>query len=148
VVVVVGPGSQSEVAPIGIGPVRGIGPLAQSGLNEALGFAVGLRRVRASAAVFEAHLKTNAAKAVGAIAAAVIGEQGADGDAVASEEVKGISEEGNGGVGFLIGEDLSEGQARVIVDSDVQGFPTRMFRLTTAAAVAAPNKLAGSGSCP
>ncbi len=52
-----------------------IGPLAQSGLDEAFGFAVGLGRVRASAAVFKCHLKTNLAKAVGAITAAVIGEQ-------------------------------------------------------------------------
>ena len=53
VVVVVGPRSEGEVALVGVGPVSGIGPFAQSGLNEAFGFAVGLRRVRASAAVFE-----------------------------------------------------------------------------------------------
>jgi hypothetical protein len=76
--------------------VSGIGPFAQSGLNEAFGFAVGLRRVRASAAVFEAHLETGLAKQVGAIAAAVIGEQSADDDAVASEEVNRIHAEGTG----------------------------------------------------
>jgi hypothetical protein len=111
-VVVVGPGSECEIALIGVGPVSGVGPLAQGGLDEAFGFAIGLRRVRASAAVFEAHVKTNAVKLVGAIAAAVIGEQGAHGDAMASEEVNGILEKGNGGVGLLIGEDASEGQAR------------------------------------
>src|ERR1700681_4694189 len=104
VVIVVGPGREDEVALIGVGPVSGIGPFAQSGLDEAFGFAVGLRRVRASAAVFEAHLQTSLAKVVGAIAAAVIGEQSADGDAVASEEVNCLPEEGDGGVGFLIGE--------------------------------------------
>jgi hypothetical protein len=86
-VVVVGPGSEGEIALIGVGPVSGVGPLAQGGLDEAFGFAVGLWRVRASAAVLEAHLATSAAKLVGAIAAAVIGEQSTDGDAVASEEV-------------------------------------------------------------
>jgi len=44
-------------------------------------------------------------------------------------------------MGLLIGEDLGEGHARVIVDGDVQGLPTRMFLLTTAAAIAAPNDL-------
>ena len=125
--------------------MSGIGPLAQSGLDEAFGFAVGLRRVRASAAVFEAHLQTSLAKLVGAIAAAVIGEQGADDDAVASEKVNRILEEGDGGVGLLIGEDASEGQAGVIVDGDVQGLPTGMFVLTAAAAIAAPRDLLEAG---
>ena len=145
VVVVVGPGSEGEVALVGVGPVSGIGPFAQSGLDEAFGFAIGLRRVRASAAVFEAHLETSLAKLVGAIAAAVIGEQSADEDAVASEEVHRIPEEGDGGRGLLIGKDASEGQARVIVDSDMQGLPTGMFLLTTAAAIAAPNDLLEAG---
>ena len=82
---------------------------------------------------------------VRAIAAAVIGEQGADGDAVASEEVNGILEKGDGGVGLLIGEDLGEGQTRVIVDGDVQGLPSGMFVLTTTAAIAAPGDLLEAG---
>jgi hypothetical protein len=125
--------------------VSGVGPLAQGGLDEAFGFAIGLRRVRASAAVFEAHVKTNAVKLVGAIAAAVIGEQGAHGDAMASEEVNGILEKGNGGVGLLIGEDASEGQARVVVDGDMQGLPAGMLVLTAAAAVPAPADLLEAG---
>ena|ERR1035438_2973845 len=145
VVVVVGPGSEGEVALIGVRPVSGMSPFAQSGLDEAFGFAVGLRRVRASAAMFDAHLQTRLAKQVGAIAAAVIGEQSADDDAVASEEVNRVPEEGDGGVSLLIGEDAGEGHARVVVDSDVQGFPTRMFVLTTAAAIAAPNDLLEAG---
>lgn len=144
-VVVVGPGSQGEVAFLGVGPVSGVGPLAQGGLDEAFGFAVGLRRVRASAAVFEAHLKTNVVKLVGAIAAAVIGEPGANGDAMASEKVNGILEKGDGGVGLLIGEDLSEGQARMVIDGDVQGLPTGMLVLTAAAAVPAPRDLLEAG---
>ena len=144
-VVVVGPGSEGEVALIGVGPVSGVGPLAQGGLDEAFGFAVGLRRVRASAAVFEAHVKTSATKLVGAIAAAVIGEQGANGDAMASEEVNRILEKGDGDVGLLIGEDAREGQARVVVDGDVQGLPAGMLVLTTAAAVTAPGDLLEAG---
>ena len=144
-VVVVGPGSQGEIALIGVRPVSGIGPLAQSGLDEAFGFAVGLRRVRPSAAMFEPHLETSVAELVGAIAAAVIGEQGANGDATASEEVNRILEESDGGVGPLIGEDASEGQARVVVDGDVQSLPPRMFMLATPTAIAPPNDLLEAG---
>jgi len=145
VVVVVGPGGEGEVALNGIGPVRGIGPFAQRGLDEAFGFAVGLWRVGSGAAVFESHVATGLAKLVGAIAAAVIGEQGADGDAVAREEVNGVPKKGDGGGSFLIGEDAREGQARVVVDGDVQSLPPRMFLLTTAAAVTAPNDLLEAG---
>jgi hypothetical protein len=42
-VVVVGPGGEGEVALLGVRPVSAIGPLAQSGLDEAFGFAIGLR---------------------------------------------------------------------------------------------------------
>jgi hypothetical protein len=45
-----------------VGPVSGIGPLAQSGLDEAFGFIVGLRRVMASPAMFEAHLQASLRK--------------------------------------------------------------------------------------
>ena len=144
-VVVVGPGSQGEVALLRVGPVSGVGPLAEGSLDEALGFAVSLRRVRARAAVLEAHLQTNLAKLVGAIAAAVIGEQGADGDAMASEKVNRVLEEGDGGVGFLIGEDAGESQARVVIDGDVQGLPTGMLVLAAAAAVPPPGDLLEAG---
>src|SRR5271170_177833 len=144
-VVVVGPGSESEVALLRVGPVSGVGPLAQGGLDEALGFAVGLRGVGASAVVFEAHLAASATELMGAIAAAIIGEQGANGDAVASEEVHGMLEKSDGGVGLLVREDASEGQARVVVDGDMQGLPTRVFMLTTAAAIAAPRDLLEAG---
>ena len=74
VVVVVGPGSEGEVSLLRVGPVSRISPFAQGGLDEAFGFAVGLRGVRTCAAVFEAHLQTHLAKQVRAIATAVIGE--------------------------------------------------------------------------
>ena len=41
-VVVVGPGRERAVSFVGIAPVGGVGPFAQSGLDEAFGFAVGL----------------------------------------------------------------------------------------------------------
>ena len=46
---------------------------------------------------------------------------------------------------FLIGEDLSEGETRVIVDGDVQGLPSGMLVLAAAAAVGAPGDLLEAG---
>ncbi len=40
-VVVVGPRLQVSVALLGVGPVLGVSPLAQGGLDEALGLAIG-----------------------------------------------------------------------------------------------------------
>lgn len=96
-VVIVGPGSEREVALLRVRPVSGVGPLAQGGLDKAFGFAVGLRRVRASAAMFEAECETGLTKVMRAITAAIIGKQSADGDAMAKEKVNGILEKGDGG---------------------------------------------------
>ena len=85
------------------------------------------------------------AELVGAITAAVVGQQSAHADAVASEEVNGILEEGDGGVGLLIGQDLSEGQAGVVVDGDMQGLPSGMFVLAATATVGAPRDLLEAG---
>ena len=56
VVVIVGPGLQAVVSLLRVGPVCGIGPFAQSGLDEALGLAIGSWGVRSCAAVFDGHL--------------------------------------------------------------------------------------------
>jgi hypothetical protein len=144
-VVVVGPWSEGEVSLLGVGPMSGVSPFAQSGRDEAFGFAVGLWGVGTGAAVFEAYLQTGLAKLVGAIAATIIGEQSADGDAVASEVVNRIPEEGDGGVSLPIREDASEGHSRVIVDSGMQSLPSRMFVLTTPATIAAPNDVLEAG---
>jgi hypothetical protein len=139
------PGKKSEISFGGVAPVSGVGPLAQSGLDEAFGFAVGLGGVGPSAAVLQAHLLTGAAKMVRAIAAAVIGQQSAHPDAVAGEEIHRGAQKSDGAVGLLIGQDLGEGQARVIVDGDVQGLPTRMRVAATAATVAPPTHLLEAG---
>jgi hypothetical protein len=95
--------------------------------------------------VFETQQLASVAELVGAITAAVVGEQGAHADAVASEEVQGIAQEGDGGVGLLIGQDLSEGQAGVVVDGDVQSFPSGMFVLAATASVSALRDLLEAG---
>ena len=55
VVVVVGPRLKIGVSLLGVGPVLGVSPLAQGGLDKALGFAVGAWGVGPGAAVVESH---------------------------------------------------------------------------------------------
>ena len=89
VVVVIGPGSEKKVSLLGVGPVSGIGPFAQSGLDEALRLAVGSGRVGFCAVMFDLHGLTGQTKPCGAVAGAVVGQQGAHTDAVGGEELDG-----------------------------------------------------------
>ena len=95
------------IALLGVGVMANVSPLAQGGLDEAFGLAVGARRVRAGEAVLDASWR-QAAEPVGAIAAAVVGEQGADGDAVLGVEGDGVLQEGDGGFGLLVGQQLEK----------------------------------------
>ena len=63
---------------------------------------------------------------MGTIAAAVIGKQSAYGDVVAGVEGEGVAQEAEGGLGLLIGQQLGEGQAGVVVDGDMQGLASGM----------------------
>ena len=54
-------------------------PFAKGGLDKAFGFAVGTRGVRTSEDVLEAELRTEAAKRMGDIAAAVVGHDALNG---------------------------------------------------------------------
>ncbi len=88
-VVVVEPGRELLIAFFGVGVVADISPLAQSGLDEAFGLAVGAGSVRAGEAMADAKFFAGGAKAMGAIARSVIGEQAANGNAVLGIEGEG-----------------------------------------------------------
>src|SRR5437870_9209456 len=64
-----------------------VGPFAQRRLNEALGFAVGLRAIGAREAVVQAQLAAGGGEALRAKCRAVVGEHAPDGDAQGSEVV-------------------------------------------------------------
>ena len=98
-------------------------PFSESGLDEALRLAVGGRGVRASEAVFDVLLVEGFAEAPVAVAASVIGEQAADGDAETGVVSSRHEEEAYGGAMGLIGQDGGEADAGVVVDSDVQILP-------------------------
>src|SRR5579862_3903784 len=82
VVVVVGPRLKACISLVGVGPVFCIGPFAQSGLDEAFGLSVSSGSVGPGAAMFELHLLACVAELAGSVAGAVVGEQGANADAV------------------------------------------------------------------
>src|SRR5512132_4612223 len=84
-IVVVQPSEQrlGAVARSGIGAA--VGPLAQQGLDEALGLAIGARSVRARPAVMHASAAAEAGKAIRDISRAVIRHHPADADAVPPE---------------------------------------------------------------
>ena len=122
-VVVVEPGGEFEVAFFGVGVVADVSPFPQSGLNEAFGFAVGARSVGTSKAMADAEFLTGGAKAMGAVAMSVVGEQAANGDAVLGIESNSGTQELDGGESGLVGQHAGEGEAGVVVDGDVQGLP-------------------------
>src|ERR1051326_4978254 len=122
-----------------------VGPLAQGGLDEAFGLAVGAGSVGTGKAVLDAELKAGGAELAGAIAGAVVGEQAADGDAVLGVEGDGGVQEGDGGFALLVGQHAGEGEAGVIVDGDVQSLPAGELGATATAAVATNGDLLIAG---
>jgi hypothetical protein len=102
----------------------GISPFAQGGLDEALGLAIGLWSVGAGEAVLEAEGGDGFAHGVGAVAGAIVGVDALDGDAVLFEESQCGVKEGDGALGGLVWEKLGEGETAVVIDGDVEVFPT------------------------
>ncbi len=100
-----------------------ISPLAQSSLDEALGLAAGAWGVGTGKVVAQLELATGGGKGAGAVAVAVVGEQASHPDAELSVIVQGGVQEGDGGGGGLVGQDVGEGEARVVVDGDVHVCP-------------------------
>jgi len=100
-----------------------VSPFSQERLDEAFCFAVGLRSVGSSSLGSQAQLATGGHEALGDVAAAVVGENGAGLDSFAGKPGHGPLEEGDSRVLALIGEDLNIGESRVIIDADVDKLP-------------------------
>src|SRR5229473_4964054 len=122
-----------------------VGPLAQSGLDETFGLAVGAGGVGTGKAVLDAELEAGGAKLAGAIAGAVVGEQSANDDAVLGVEGDSGAQEGDGGFALLVGQHAGEGEAGVIVDGDVQSLPAGELGAAAAAAIATNGNLLIAG---
>src|SRR5690606_7115222 len=101
----------------------GVGPFPQGGLDEPLGLAVCLGCIGPGSDVPEAEVGAGLPEGPGAIAGAVVGHDAGDGDAEAAVVGDGGLEEGNGALLLLVGQDLREGDARGVVDADVDELP-------------------------
>src|ERR1044071_4120788 len=114
-----------------------VGPFAQGGLDQALGLAVCLGRIRLGPDVLEAELAAGRAEGLRAIAGTIVGHHASNRDA----EVRVVGdrglEEGDRALLFLVGEDLREGHAGGVVDADVDELPS------DAPALALPRSIAG-----
>src|SRR6266478_1110611 len=144
-VVMLDPGRKLLITFFRVEVMANVGPLAQGGLDEAFGLAVGARRVRAGEAVLDGEWETSGAKVAGAIAGAVVGEQSGNDDAVLGVEGDRGAQEGDGGFALLVGQHAGEGEAGVIVDGDVQSLPAGELRAAAAAAIAANGNLLIAG---
>ena len=104
-----------------------VGPLAEGGLDEALGLAIGLGGVGPGEAVLETEGGDGGAHGMGTIAGAIVGVAALGLDAVSGKESEGGMEEGDGTLGGFIGEELGKGEAGMVVDGDVQELPARAW---------------------
>ena len=112
----------------------GISPFSQRGLDEAFGFAVGLRGVRLNPDVLDSELFASAGEGFGEVAATIVSHDTFDGNAEAPEVGDGGEQERDGAFLLLVGEDLSTRYPGMVVDSDVDEFPA----CTLTAAIACP----------
>ena len=131
-VVVVKPGLELIIAMLGSGINTGVSPFAQSGLDEAFGFAVGAWGVGASEVMAQTQSKNGTAESMGTITVAIIGEQAADANAQAGVISQGGMEESDGRSSGAVGQDLGKGDAGMIVDGDVEALPAGMMFAATA----------------
>src|SRR5262249_21167328 len=115
-----------------------VGPFAQAGLNEAFGLAIGFGCVGFGADVAQAELLASTSEGEGFIAGTVVGHHALDLDAEPFVIGDRGPEEGDGAAPLLVRHDLGKGDARVIVDADVDVFPSN----TAAVALAALARLA------
>ena len=92
----------------------GISPFSQRGLDEAFGFAVGLRGVRLNPDVLDSELFAGAGEGFGEVAATIVSHDAFDGNAEAPEVGDGGDQERDGAFLLLVGEDVGTGNAGML----------------------------------
>src|SRR5260370_4340496 len=122
-IVRVEPGRQRRAALLR-GCVRpGIGPLAQAGLDDPLGLAVGARRVRPGAFGCEAGGRNRRWEGLAEIGRTVVGHDPFDGHALPSKPAERALEKADRAVLALVREDLAVSQPGRVIDAHMQRFP-------------------------
>ena len=143
-VVVVKPGKKMLMALLRVLIRAGVSPFAKSSLDKSFGFTVGARGVGTGEVMAQAELNYSRVKSVGAIAVTVVGEQATNGDAQGGVVSNRGAQEGDSASGGEVGQDLSEGNTGVIIDSDMDVFPSAVM-FATAASIGTRNN-AGEAS--
>src|SRR6202008_4619201 len=119
----------------------GVGPFAQAGLNEAFGLAVGLWRIGPGSDVLEAEALACPAEGKGFVAGTVVGHHPFNTDTKTCIVGERRLEEADRTLFAFVRQHLCKGDARMIVDADVDVFPTRS--LSPGAEVALTSAIAG-----
>src|SRR5439155_4781428 len=115
------------------------------GLDKAFRLAVGARGVGAGEALGDAELATGAAKAARAVARSVVGQYPADADAEARVVGHRCPQESRCRCGFLVGQEVGESDAGVIINRHMQIFPALSVNASLAMA---GNAAADRGEAP
>ena len=98
-----------------------VGPLREQGLDEALGFAIGLRAVGTGDQVARAELDQARAEGGGpGVAPGAVRHDGLDPHAARGKEGRSLGQEAGGGGAALVGVGLHKGHARAVVNGHVQ----------------------------
>src|SRR5260370_17927622 len=105
----------------------GISPFSQCGLDEAFGFAVGLRGVRLNPDVLDSELFAGAGEGFGEVAATIVSHDAFDGNAEAPEVGDGGHQERDGAFLLLVGEDLRTRYPIMAVVTELAKFPPCTF---------------------
>lgn len=104
-----------------------VGPFAQERLDQRLRFPVRLRPIGTGEAAADAVAGADEPPGAGAVGAGVVGEDARDDDALLAVPGERAGEEGGAGVAVFAREDLRVGEARVVVDGNVEEVPASAF---------------------
>jgi|SRR6185369_6408580 len=102
---------------------NGVGPLSKKGLNKAFGLTVSSRAVGSGEAMFDTETSAGCAEMPGTITAAIVGEQCPNLNTSAAVVFYGSKEECHCRSLGLIGQNLGERCAGVVVDGDMNALP-------------------------
>ena len=113
-----------------------ISPLPERGLDEALGLSVSFGGIGLGADVLDTQVPASVTKSEGFVTAAIVGHDAGDGDAEALVISHRCLEEKHGAFLFLVRQDLGEGDAGVIINTNVDELPADATAIALAGAIA------------
>src|SRR5258708_40338748 len=144
-VVLMDPGSEMAESLGGVLISTSVSPLADGGLDETLGLAVGARGVDASADVAELKIAASVSEAMRVEARAIVGHNAADADAELGEVGDGLAQESTGRSCFFVGQHGGEGDAGGVVDGHGEELPTGAARFVAGIGGGARGGVGGPG---